>query len=112
MYHNCRQQLGNVKVASGQVSGDKVVFVALSVETDLTADTLEQYAETNDFDWIFAVATPELLGELVNTFGRAITAPPSTPHFIIRSDGTTTALVTGIETPDQLVQHLQAEAGG
>lgn len=106
---NCRQQLGNVRTARESLSNNNVAFVALSVETNVTAETLAQYAEDNNFGWTFAVATPELLAELVNTFGRTITNPPSTPHFIIRPDGTATSLVTGIESSEQIISQITTE---
>ncbi len=102
---NCRRQLGNVNAAKEEV-GEDVVFVALSVEGNLSNEALAEYAEKEGFDLRFAVVTPELLRALVDTFGRAITSPPSTPHFIIRPDGSTTDLVTGIEPPDALVAQL------
>lgn len=106
---NCRQQLNNLRAAQEQLDSDSVVLVALSVETNVTAEQLAQYADNNSFDWTFAVLTPELLAELVNQFGRTITSPPSTPHFIIRADGTATELATGIKSPESLVAMLQAE---
>jgi cytochrome oxidase Cu insertion factor (SCO1/SenC/PrrC family) len=105
---NCRQQLTNVRAAQETLADPDVVFVALSVETNLDNATLAQYADDAGFDWLFAVATPELLVELSNLFGRTIANPPATPHFIIRGDGTTTDLVTGIEPADQVVGQVQA----
>jgi cytochrome oxidase Cu insertion factor (SCO1/SenC/PrrC family) len=107
---NCRQQLGNVRSAREQLSDD-IVFVALSVETNITAADLASYADDHGFDWHFAVLTPELLGELVNAFGRTISNPPSTPHFIIRPDGSVTALSTGIEAASEIVAQIQAAGG-
>ena len=108
---NCRQQLGNVSTAKAQLNSDEVVFVALSVETNISDADLAQYADAAGFDWLFAVATPELLQALVGTFDRTITNPPSTPHFIIRPDGSTTALVTGIESPELLIEAINAARG-
>ncbi|MDX1614474.1 MAG: hypothetical protein R3300_09200 [Candidatus Promineifilaceae bacterium] len=105
---NCRRQLMNVRQAQSQLSGEEVVFVALSVETNIGPGDLANYANDAGFDWLFAVATPELLQQLVDQFGRAITTPPATPHFIIRPDGTFTDLTTGIESADQLVAQLAA----
>lgn len=105
---NCRQQLTHVQAARAQLNDENVVFVALSVETSIDNATLAEYTVDTGFDWMFAVATPELLQELAGIFGQTITNPPSTPHFIIRPDGTTTDLVTGIETADQLIAQLQA----
>ena len=107
---DCRQQLGNVRSAREQL-GDDVVFIALSVETNISAADLAAYADENGFEWHFAVMTPELLAELVNAFGRTISNPPSTPHFIIRADGTTTPLVTGVESAAEIVAQVQAEGG-
>lgn len=107
---NCRQQLTNLSAAQGQLDLENVVLVALSVETNITAETLASYATNNNFDFIFAVLTPEMLAELVNQFGRVVTSSPSTPHFIIRADGTTTELATGIKSSEALVTMLQAES--
>jgi len=45
-------------------------------------------------------------------FGRTITNPPSTPHFIIRPDQTTTALTTGIESEAEILEQLTQISGG
>lgn len=104
---NCRQQLGNVREARAQL-GDDVVFIGLSLETTLSDADLAQYQSDQGFDWTFAVMTPELLQGLADTFGRSITSAPSTPHFVIRPDGSYTDLVTGIDPVDQIVNQIQA----
>ncbi len=103
---NCRQQLNNVAQIREQF-GDDVVFIGLSLETNLSSEELARYAADQGFDWRFAVMTPDMLQALADTFGRTITNAPSTPHFIIRADGTHTDLATGIDSPDQLVQLIQ-----
>lgn len=107
---NCRRQLTNVREAQAQL-GDNVVFIALSVETNLTPAELAQYADKEGFDWLFAVMSPEMLRELSAEFGQTITNPPSTPHFLVLPDGSVTDLVTGIESPTDLVQRIQAAEG-
>lgn len=110
---NCRRQLGNVADAKAQLGdSEDVVFVALSVETNIGDGDLANYTEETGFDWAFAVATPEMLVSLVETFGQSITNPPSTPHFIIRPDGSTTELTTGYEGPEEILQNLEAESQG
>jgi thiol-disulfide isomerase/thioredoxin len=104
---NCRQQLENVRAAQASAPED-AVFVALSVETSLSAAQLAQYAEAAGFDWTFAVMTPELLQALVDEFGRAIGNPPATPHFLIASDGSWSELATGIDSPEALLAQLEA----
>jgi thiol-disulfide isomerase/thioredoxin len=105
---NCRRQLGNVKEAYAQLTGDDVVFVALSVETNIGDGTLANYANEAGFDWLFAVATPEMLQALAGEFGQTIANPPATPHFVVRPDGSATDLATGIESTDQIVAQIQA----
>ncbi len=108
---NCRRQLGNVRDARAQIGDDNVVFIGLSLETNISDDELAQYQSDYGYDWTFAVMTPELLQELATAFGRSITSAPSTPHFVIRPDGSFTDLVTGIESVDQILQQLEAVRG-
>ena len=108
---NCRRQLGNVKAAKAELAADDVVFVGLSVETALDDATLASYADGAGFDWLWAVVTPEMLQALADEFGQTISNPPATPHFVIRPDGSTTDLVTGIEPAEQIVAQIQAARG-
>lgn len=104
---NCRAQLNNVNTAMPE-AGEDVVFVALSVEGNLPDDALAAYAEREGFNMIFAVASPELLQGLVDDLGRAVTSPPSTPHFIIRPDGSFTELATGRKAPEVILEQIAA----
>ncbi|MCA9934115.1 MAG: TlpA family protein disulfide reductase [Ardenticatenaceae bacterium] len=106
---NCRQQLTNVSAARGQLNSDEVVFIALSVETNISAEELATYADNQGFDWLFAVISPDMLQMLADEYGRTIANPPSTPHLIIRADGSTTDLITGIDSAEALVTQLHAE---
>ncbi|MCP4428454.1 MAG: hypothetical protein GY803_28545 [Chloroflexi bacterium] len=91
--------------------GDDAVFIALSLETNLSAADLAQYQSDYGYDWTFAIMTPELLQQLADAFGRSITSAPSTPHFIIRPDGSATDLVTGIESAEEIAGQIQAASG-
>ena len=95
-----------------QINGEDVVFLSLDIETASQDADLAAYADSNSFPWLFAVATPELMGALVQEFGQSVTVPPSQPHFIIRPDGSTTGLMTGNPSPDEVLQMLQDTAGG
>jgi thiol-disulfide isomerase/thioredoxin len=108
---NCRRQLTNVREAREQLASDDVVFIALSVETNVDDTKLANYADGEGFEWLFAVLTPELLRELAGEFGQTITNPPSTPHFVIRPDGTNTELVTGIEPAGDILAQIAAAQG-
>jgi thiol-disulfide isomerase/thioredoxin len=109
---NCRQQMGVIRdQLRAQVDPRRVVFVGLSVETDLASETLASYTSTHGFDWTFAVVTPDLLQELATQFGRTVTNPPATPHFVIGPDGATSDLSTGFHSADRLLEQLTAAGG-
>jgi thiol-disulfide isomerase/thioredoxin len=105
---NCKQQLSAVKSAVATADPEKMAFIALSVETGLDASALASYADQNGFEWRFAVASAELVQALAATFGTTIVNPPSTPHFIVRSDGSYTELSTGIHSSDAILAELAA----
>lgn len=107
---NCRQQLGNVQAARAAL-GEDVVFVALSVEPNIGVDVLARYADAAGFEMTFAAMPPELLQALAAQFGQTIANPPATPHFLIRPDGSTTDLVTGIESPEAITAQIEAAHG-
>ena len=92
---DCRQQLQNIREAIESEDGGKIVVIAISIETSLDDQDLADYAKSEGFDWRFAVSSPDMLRALVKEFGRALAAPPSTPHFLLLPDGTFTDLETG-----------------
>jgi thiol-disulfide isomerase/thioredoxin len=104
---NCRAQQGEVRAAKGRL-GDDVAFIGLSLETNLPPEELAAYAADNGFDWTYAVMPVELLSALSDEFGRSITNAPSTPHFIIRPDGSYSELSTGIDSADEIVALIES----
>ena len=107
---NCRRQLGYVQSAYS-ILGDEAVFIALSVEPNISNEELVDYANKQGFEYTFAAMPPEMLQELSALFGRTIANPPATPHFIVRPDGSTTELVTGFEEPEVLVEQIESTVG-
>ncbi len=94
---NCQHQLTNAQEAA-KANGDQAAFVALSVETDLSAKKIAAYAKDQRFDNIrFAVMTPEMLSAMQAAYGTSALNPPSTPHFYVTSSGATGTLSTGFE---------------
>ncbi|MBL8119584.1 MAG: TlpA family protein disulfide reductase [Anaerolineae bacterium] len=108
---NCRRQLPNVEAARTQLDPEQYVFVGLSVAENVDNATLAQYV--NEQGWNFAfVAAPETLTQgLVDSFGRTVVTPPSTPHFIIRPDGSLSEIRTGSHSTEELIAELQAASG-
>lgn len=78
-----------------ELDPERFVVVSLSIEPFEDQGNLAQYAINNNFDWVFAVVTNEMLGELISNFGSTVSNPPTQPHFIIHPDGTSDGLMTG-----------------
>ncbi|MCB0983583.1 MAG: TlpA family protein disulfide reductase, partial [Ilumatobacter sp.] len=107
---NCRQQLADTNAAAAEL-GDDAIVIALSVETDLSAADIAEYAADNGFDHIrFAVMTPEFLAAVSDALGNTSINPPSTPHYVIDTHGVAGELVTGFEDPQAIVDAVHAAA--
>ena len=103
---NCRDQLRATQEAAA-AAGDEAVFLALSVETELSVDDMKEYQETNGFSDIrFAVMSPELLAAMDAAFGTSALNPPSTPKVAVAADGTAGDLVTGAESAEEILSSL------
>lgn len=103
---NCRAQQRIVVDVYNQLDPANYVFLSLSVGENIGDGQLAEYAQREGFPWTFAIATPEMLTALVERFGRTLSNPPSTPHFILLPDGRTTELATGQHSADALVSEL------
>ena len=83
------------------------MFIALSVETELDADDMADYAADNEFtDIRFAVMSPEMLAAMEEAYGNSSLNPPSTPKVVVAADGTTGEMVTGFESPEEILASL------
>ncbi len=109
---NCRRQLQNVQQAINTLGDqEEIVFIALSLETNLGDGDLANYAANEGFSMVFSVMSEELLTALVDEFGRSAANAPSTPHFVIRPDGTFTELSTGFEDPAEVIEFINSNSG-
>jgi thiol-disulfide isomerase/thioredoxin len=110
---NCRQQLTNLRDARAQIAADDIVYIGLSVETNISDEALARYADNAGFDWTFAVIPVDLLRQLADEFGRTITSAPATPSFFIYADGSFSELSAGrVKSTQQLVELLNSARGG
>jgi thiol-disulfide isomerase/thioredoxin len=103
---NCREQLEATQAAAEQ-AGDEAVFLALSVETELSVEDMAEYRDDNGFDAIrFAVMSPELLAAMDAAFGGTALNPPATPKVAVAADGAAGELVTGPESTEEILGTL------
>ena len=105
---NCRRQLPNVEAARKQVDSDQYIFVGLSVAENVDNATLAKYVDSQGWNFIFAVAPDPMVQGMVDAFGRTVVTPPSTPHFLIRPNGSLSKIFTGPHTVEELIAQLKA----
>ncbi|MFT5222337.1 MAG: hypothetical protein ACI867_000636, partial [Glaciecola sp.] len=103
----CRRQLIDTDAAAAQVASDDVVFLVLSIETDIDPANLQIYAEENNFSHVeFGLLDAAGLIALRDQFGRSVLNAPSTPKFLISPDGSLSEMTTGLESVDQILAQL------
>ena len=81
---NCRAQQSNVVAAHNEADFHSI---SLDVDPGEKPEDLAAYSEQQGFDWHFAMASAELLGQLRERFGTAVAVPPGMPKILFRTDG-------------------------
>lgn len=66
---------------------DSVTVVGLNTDPNEDAEKVRKHAESNGFDWRFAVAPTEMTKSLVDEFGSTVTNAPSTPVIVACESG-------------------------
>ncbi|HAE60201.1 MAG TPA: hypothetical protein DCG54_12040 [Anaerolineae bacterium] len=105
---NCKQQQMQVQ-ALHDLLGDNPDFVSIGLDIDPNenADDLKTYTDSNDFDWVYAVAPAEVSSELSNLYGAQFINPSSTPMLIIDRKGEIHLLPFGIKSAEELMEALE-----
>lgn len=91
---------------------EKLVFVALSIETTLEPEALLAYEEKYKFPFIHAVMTEEFAVAWAEAVGKEGLVPPMTPHLIIDETGTPGELQIGTQEPEEIATELRAAIRG
>ncbi|CAG0934915.1 hypothetical protein TFLX_03737 [Thermoflexales bacterium] len=104
---NCLQQQRELAKLHEELDDDEVLSVAIDIDLQENAALLKKHAETNGFDWRYAVATPELAQALSAEFGSQFLNPPSVPMFLLDKEGGVHLLDFGQKSVDYLTQQIQ-----
>lgn len=81
-------------------------MVSLNVDPDETGDRIRQHAESNDYDWRWAVVPEETTSEIVDEFGSDVVNPPTVPKVVLCPDGEATRIDDGVLSPAELSAEL------
>jgi hypothetical protein len=104
---NCLRQQREVQ-ALHDLLGDQpdLVSVALDIDPNETNDILKIHADKNGFDWVYAVASPEVARDIGQLYGGQFLNPPATPMLIIDRHGQAHPLPFGHKTAQSLQETL------
>jgi hypothetical protein len=105
---NCLKQQREV-LALHQALGERDDFVSVGIDIDLneSAEQLKDHAGRNGFDWVYAIATPEVARAISDLYGVNFLNPPSTPMLIIDRHGQVHPLPFGIKSAAELQAALE-----
>ena len=104
----CKTNLQGVKEASADLAEGDYKIIALSVEDKLPDEDLAKYATEEEFDFTFAVASPEMMRALGEKYGQNALNPSIGSRFIISPSGELSDLTTGAIKPGELVASLES----
>jgi hypothetical protein len=89
--------------------GERDDFVSVSLDIDPNEDAaiLGEFVSRNGFDWLYAVASPEVSNEIAAAYGNQFLNPPSTPILIVDRHGAAHPLPFGIKSAEDLLETVQ-----
>lgn len=102
---NCLRQQQEVK-RFHDLLGERDDFESIGINIDPNEDTvlLTGYTQKNGFDWIYVVASNEMIDEISALYGSQFLNPPSTPMLIIDRQGNPHPLGFGIKSAEELLE--------
>ena len=104
---NCYKQQTEV-ARFHDLLGERNDFISLGIDIDPNEDIplLIDYVRNNGFDWLYAVASVEMIDEISLLYGPQFLNPPSTPMLIIDKNGAAHPLNFGIKSAEELMDHV------
>ena len=85
---NCyRQQQEVLRLHALLGERDDLVSLGIDIDPNEDSQALSSYTAENGFDWVYTVASPEVIEEISVLYGVQYLNPPSTPMLIIDRGG-------------------------
>lgn len=105
---NCKRQQQEV-IKLHEALGEREDFISLGLDIDINenAEDLKRYVASNNFDWKYAVASPEVIREISSLYGDQFLNPPSTPMLIVDRKGEVHTLPFGLKSASDLEEALK-----
>lgn len=105
----CYQQQTQIKALYESLGmRDDFVIVSLDIDPNEDESVLAGYTQQNSqFDWRFAIASPDIAREIGNTHGDQFLNPPSAPVLVIDRHGAAHPLPFGLKNAEDLMEMIQ-----
>ena len=105
---NCKKQQVQLNILH-DLLGERDDFVSIGLDIDMNenAADLKKYVESNGFNWLYAVATTEVIQDISRNYGDQFLNPPSTPMLVIDRHGEAHPLPFGIKSAEELQKFIQ-----
>jgi thiol-disulfide isomerase/thioredoxin len=97
----CARQQREIRQLHSEI-GDEFVSITIDIDPNESEEQVKEYLKRNGFDWLYAVAPPELARLLVDRFGTVIVNAPSAPVVLINKDGNAKLLGRGVKSSEKL----------
>ena len=105
---NCyRQQQEVLRLHALLGERDDLVSLGIDIDPNEDSQALSSYTAENGFDWVYTVASPEVIEEISVLYGVQYLNPPSTPMLIIDRGGEAHLLPFGIKSAEDLQSALE-----
>jgi hypothetical protein len=105
---NCLRQQREIQALHNLMGErDDLISVALDIDPNESADILRAHAESNGFDWLYAIARRDVAREIGQLYGDQFLNPPSTPILVIDRHGEAHPLPFGVKRAEELREFLE-----
>ncbi len=101
-----KQELEVQKVNDLLAERDDFVSIAMDIDSKENAEALKEYVDAYELDWIFVVASAEIIRDIGNRYTAQLLNPPLVPMLIIDRNGDVYGLPYGIKRADALHRTL------
>ena len=84
-----------------------MISISLDVDPNEDENLVRDHASRNGFDWLYAIAPPDLTRALIEEFGTNIVAAPSAPIVLICEDQRARLLKRGVKKAEVLHEEIR-----
>jgi cytochrome oxidase Cu insertion factor (SCO1/SenC/PrrC family) len=102
----CTKQQREIKQLHSEI-GDEFISITLDVDPNESEEKVKEHLKRNGFDWLYAIAPPELTKLLIDEFGTVIVNAPSAPVVLISEDGDARLLGRGVKSAEKLKAEIK-----